>query len=631
MRAKRLQSAAWLTVTERRSGMSRFALITGSLLWVAVFGVLFVRLKEASQNPDKLPAGGVPSAAVPDPNHDSEAVTISGTDDITTEPVVASTRTIRIGFPTRQIPQFELQECLGGTITRETMLGKRWLANFVFTRCAGPCPLMTRDISELHRQVADANPDFQFVTFSVDPDHDTPEVLKKYAETFQADHDRWKFVTGAEESMHDLIRRAFALYVAPNLGENRRPGFEVAHSNRAVLVNEEGIPVATYLMTVPEDVVKLRRVIDGRDEFPEAGPLLTEEATGQNPPIQFNLLPATGDEESEAEAQPAVPESANADGQNADSEPDSVPDKQESDAADLPSREPESGFRTQQMRRSLPAQRYRLAVLSDESAGEVSGSQAAAEAISAGEGAQTAEADHAAGTADAQSEADSSAAASTASEVGTGSAESGAAADNHTGAVSATETRADRNRKIDQTLPDWVSVLPALNAFLNSCCIVLLTLGLLAIRRSEKRSHQKLMISAFAVSVLFLISYLTYHEVLYRYTGERGRSFVGSSLATWLYYAILIPHVILAAAVPVLALRVFWLAWKQRWEKHRQLARITFPIWMFVSITGVLIYVMLYHWPWSTIAPAVGPEASALRVHLDLQRQIQAGQQTLQA
>ena len=90
--------------------------------------------------------------------------------------------------------------------------------------------------------------------------------------------------------------------------------------------------------------------------------------------------------------------------------------------------------------------------------------------------------------------------------------------------------------------------------------------------------------------------------MLYRFTGYRGRAFEGSTLATRLYFSILIPHVILAAIVPILALRVFYLAFKERWPEHRRLAKITLPIWLFVSITGVVIYGMLYHWPWSIVA-----------------------------
>ncbi|MFM7919746.1 MAG: hypothetical protein ACKPJJ_05935, partial [Planctomycetaceae bacterium] len=108
-----------------------------------------------------------------------------------------------------------------------------------------------------------------------------------------------------EQSIHDLIRRGFVQYVQPNLGAERKPGFEVAHTNRAVLVNEAGLPVATYLMTVPEDVVKLRRVIEGREEFPKPGPLLTTESTGENPDVQLNLLPAVeGDAEKSGASEP---------------------------------------------------------------------------------------------------------------------------------------------------------------------------------------------------------------------------------------------------------------------------------------------------------------------------------------
>jgi protein SCO1 len=84
---------------------------------------------------------------------------------------------------------------------------------------------------------------------------------------------------------------------------------------------------------------------------------------------------------------------------------------------------------------------------------------------------------------------------------------------------------------------------------------------------------------------------------LHHFTGERGRAFVGSETATLVYRSILIPHVILAVFVPILAIRVFVHAWRERWPEHRRLAKITFPIWLFVSITGVVIYGMLYHWP----------------------------------
>lgn len=163
--------------------------------------------------------------------------------------------------------------------------------------------------------------------------------------------------------------------------------------------------------------------------------------------------------------------------------------------------------------------------------------------------------------------------------------------------VTNAETASERNEKIEQTLPPWVSRLPSINAALNSLCTILLVSGLFAIKGQNRILHRNLMISAFLVSVVFLGCYLTYHQALHHFTGERGRAFVGSATATLVYRSILIPHVILAVFVPILAIRVFVHAWRERWPEHRRLAKITFPIWLFVSITGVVIYGMLYHWP----------------------------------
>ena len=97
------------------------------------------------------------------------------------------------------------------------------------------------------------------------------------------------------------------------------------------------------------------------------------------------------------------------------------------------------------------------------------------------------------------------------------------------------------------------------------------------------------MIAAFAVSTLFLISYLTYHWLVGHVP------FAGQGPARIVYFAILLTHILLAVTVPVLAIAMFWLALKGRWEAHRRLGRITMPIWLYVSITGVVIYLMVYH------------------------------------
>jgi uncharacterized membrane protein YozB (DUF420 family)/cytochrome oxidase Cu insertion factor (SCO1/SenC/PrrC family) len=579
MRHEQLKSAT-LRSAGRRLGMSTAMLILGTVLWMAAIAMLGFVLWRRQQ-----PLPPSPDAVADQQSSEEQA-----------EPVQATTKTVRIGFPTRELPAFEFPECMGGTVSRDSLKGKRWLASFFFTRCNGPCPLLIRDISELHRRVAKTNPDFMFVTFTVDSSFDSADVLKKYSDTFLADHDRWKFLTGDELQIHDLIRRGFSQYVQPNLGEMRKPGFEVAHSNRSVLVNEDGVPVATYLMTVPEDVVRLRRVIEGKTEFPQPGPALTVEPTGENPQVPLNLLPVPTKPEGETDEAPDAATSAAPDDQSVNE--NSAP------AADSAAGSTETPPATQNPEKTGSIDQP--AVGTDATPADP---QASSEGLALPRSAGVLRMGAAADSLDSLQQrrrgewipvvlpADESSGASGESTA----PDQTSMAEQATGGTGI--SAAEKNRSIDEALPQWVSVLPSINATLNGLCTLLLIAGYLAIRRSQRVQHRNLMISAFAVSVVFLACYVTYHEALYKFTGERGRAFVGSDLARILYLGILIPHVILAAAVPVLALRVFWLAWRQQWVRHRRLARITLPIWLFVSITGVLIYGMLYHWPWRTMEP----------------------------
>jgi putative membrane protein len=135
-----------------------------------------------------------------------------------------------------------------------------------------------------------------------------------------------------------------------------------------------------------------------------------------------------------------------------------------------------------------------------------------------------------------------------------------------------------------------VSQLPTLNATLNALAGVLLAAGFLAIRHGRVRVHRALMVTAFATSMLFLASYLTYHVQV------PSTPFRGEGLARGVYFAILVPHIVLAALVVPLALLVLYRALRSDFPRHRHLARWTLPIWLYVSVTGVLVYLMLYVW-----------------------------------
>ncbi len=137
-----------------------------------------------------------------------------------------------------------------------------------------------------------------------------------------------------------------------------------------------------------------------------------------------------------------------------------------------------------------------------------------------------------------------------------------------------------------------VTVLPAVNASLNSLCAVLLVTGFVLIRRGRRVAHRRVMLSAFATSVLFLASYLYYHFQ----TGST--SFTGQGGVRVVYFSILISHTILAGTVPILASITLVRGLRERFDRHRAIARWTLPIWLYVSVTGVIVYLMLYQIDW---------------------------------
>jgi putative membrane protein len=147
--------------------------------------------------------------------------------------------------------------------------------------------------------------------------------------------------------------------------------------------------------------------------------------------------------------------------------------------------------------------------------------------------------------------------------------------------------------------------LPALNAVLNGTSALLLALGYLAIRSRRVHLHRACMVAAFTTSVLFLVSYLTYH---YQVGTTR---FPGTGSVRTLYLTILGTHTVLAAIIPPLAIATLVLAVRGRFTRHARLARWTLPTWLYVSVTGVVIYVMLYQLYAPAAASAPRAEATA--------------------
>ena len=130
------------------------------------------------------------------------------------------------------VPAFTLTDQNNQPITDQSLRGKPWIAAFIFTNCAGPCPMMSSNMAKLQKRVPDAN--LRLVSFTVDPTRDTPAVLKQYAQRFGADESRWSFVTGTEQQMQDVAKGMLMAAVPATATES------IIHSTKFLLVDKDG-------------------------------------------------------------------------------------------------------------------------------------------------------------------------------------------------------------------------------------------------------------------------------------------------------------------------------------------------------------------------------------------------------
>ena len=157
------------------------------------------------------------------------------------------------------IADFEFFDTEGKAVTKADLLGKPWIVCFVFTHCAATCPMVTNSMRELQDRLKDY--DFRLVTLTVDPERDTPEVLKGYGETRGADFSKWMFLGGDQRAIYKLIQGSFKMPVQETLGKDRRPGFEFIHSNNIMLVDAECVVQGKFDATKGEAMSALRREI----------------------------------------------------------------------------------------------------------------------------------------------------------------------------------------------------------------------------------------------------------------------------------------------------------------------------------------------------------------------------------
>jgi len=162
------------------------------------------------------------------------------------------------------VPDFELTGIDGKAVTKADLLGNFWIASFIFTRCATSCPMAVTELAGLQDSFPE---EVKLVSFTVDPNHDSPEVLADYAKEVGADVERWWFLTGDVDLMYEYIRTGFYLAVEQNDG--KETGWEVSHSPRFALVDPKGRIRGYYTSSDPEDLVRLREDfnrLSGREE-----------------------------------------------------------------------------------------------------------------------------------------------------------------------------------------------------------------------------------------------------------------------------------------------------------------------------------------------------------------------------
>jgi len=150
-----------------------------------------------------------------------------------------------------QVPAFQLTNQEGRAFGRADLQGKIWIADFVFTSCPGPCPMISSRMSEMQKPLEKT--DVHLVSFTVDPDKDTPKVLQGYAEKLKAQPGRWDFLTGPKSALYDLTRNGFKLGVSDGAEEQGVP----VHSTRIVLVDRQGMIRGYYDALAADAVTKV--------------------------------------------------------------------------------------------------------------------------------------------------------------------------------------------------------------------------------------------------------------------------------------------------------------------------------------------------------------------------------------
>ena len=236
----------------QKSGGSGVLFAVESALWIAVIAALYFTWPSESNSGagqsvgEPIPVGELTATG---PNSES------GDENATGKP---STMEIELTWPESGVAEFTFTDQTGQSISNNDLRGQPWVASFVFTKCAGPCPRVTASVQNLFKTFREK--DVRFVTFTVDPARDTPKVLADYASFYEADPEKWFFLTGERDKLYRLINASFLMPVLE--AENPEPGYEIIHTTNVCLVDPTGRVVGKYNSVDAVAMDKLRRELD---------------------------------------------------------------------------------------------------------------------------------------------------------------------------------------------------------------------------------------------------------------------------------------------------------------------------------------------------------------------------------
>lgn len=278
------------TVSRPKSGLRPAYLMTGGVLWMCAIAALVFfwqrdhQRKDEAIGSDQARRGGLATTSDPANLRSAPSITIpisaaaDGSQVIDLSALMGQAKPVSeiALWDPQGIEEFTLTNCDGRTITNADLLGKPWACCFVFTKCLGPCPTVTRQIKMLQDRLKQF--DVRFVTFTVDPARDTPESLLSYAKMNGADLSRWFFLHGEQAAIYGLIHRSFKMPVQEVTGPNRQEGFEIIHSTNVMLVDAQGVVRGKFNAAKDEEMSTLRRELQKL-----ADPLATTEETPAEP------------------------------------------------------------------------------------------------------------------------------------------------------------------------------------------------------------------------------------------------------------------------------------------------------------------------------------------------------------